>query len=155
MPKIYDMGPTALLPLRRKACWGIFYPKNPTASAGFEPANLSTKGQHATPRPPKLFTSTHRSIKCHIPDDLNFRQQSRMQHICFQLIPPYLIAYRIFFLQSTVIWPSLSTCEIKPFHLLPCGLESTINILNTLGDHYQIFTASTKNQVDVITHFKE
>jgi len=26
----------------------------PTASAGFEPANLGTKGQHATPRPPKL-----------------------------------------------------------------------------------------------------
>ena len=24
------------------------------ASAGFEPANLGTKGQHATPRPPKL-----------------------------------------------------------------------------------------------------
>ena len=52
MPQIYDMGP-ALLPLRRKACWGIFRPKNPTASAGFEPANLGTKGQHATPRPPK------------------------------------------------------------------------------------------------------
>ena len=32
----------------------IFSPqKNPTASAGFEPANLVTKGQHATPRPPK------------------------------------------------------------------------------------------------------
>ena len=27
MPKIYDMGPTALLPLRRKACWGFFRPK--------------------------------------------------------------------------------------------------------------------------------
>ena len=53
MPQIYDMGPTALLPLRRKACWGFFRPKNPTASGGFEPANLGTKGQHATPRPPK------------------------------------------------------------------------------------------------------
>ena len=32
----------------------IFSPwKNPTASAGFEPANLGTKGQHATSRPPK------------------------------------------------------------------------------------------------------
>ena len=31
----------------------IFRPKNPTALAGFEPANLGTKGQHATPRPPK------------------------------------------------------------------------------------------------------
>jgi hypothetical protein len=50
MPQIYDMGPTALLPLRRKAWWGFF---RPSASAGFEPANLGTKGQHATPRPPK------------------------------------------------------------------------------------------------------
>jgi len=32
----------------------IFSPqKTPTATAGFEPANLGTKGQHATPRPPK------------------------------------------------------------------------------------------------------
>ena len=54
MPQIYDMGPTALLPLRRKACWGFFFAlKNPTASVGFEPANLGTKDQHATSRPPK------------------------------------------------------------------------------------------------------
>jgi len=31
----------------------FFAHKNPTASAGFEPANLGTKGQHATSRPPK------------------------------------------------------------------------------------------------------
>ena len=31
----------------------VFRPKNSTVSAGFEPANLGTKGQHATPRPPK------------------------------------------------------------------------------------------------------
>jgi hypothetical protein len=49
----HDMGQTALLPLRRKACWGFFRPKNPKASAGFEPANLGTKGQHTTSRPPK------------------------------------------------------------------------------------------------------
>jgi hypothetical protein len=49
----HDMGQTALLPLRRKACSGFFTPKNPTASARFEPANLGTKGQHATSRPPK------------------------------------------------------------------------------------------------------
>jgi len=24
MPQIYDMGPTALLTLRRKVCWGFF-----------------------------------------------------------------------------------------------------------------------------------
>jgi hypothetical protein len=31
----------------------FFALKNPTASAGFEPADLGSKGQHATPRPPK------------------------------------------------------------------------------------------------------
>ena len=31
----------------------FFALKNPTASAGFEPANLGTRGQHATCRPPK------------------------------------------------------------------------------------------------------
>jgi len=30
--------------------------KNPTAAAGFEPANLGTKSQHATSRPPKPIT---------------------------------------------------------------------------------------------------
>ena len=59
MPQIYDMGPTALPLLRRKACWGFFRPKNSTASAGFEPANLGTKGQHATTRPPKQSIPPH------------------------------------------------------------------------------------------------
>ena len=39
----------------------FFALKNPTASAGFKPANLGTKGQHATSRPPKpslQFTKT-------------------------------------------------------------------------------------------------
>jgi hypothetical protein len=34
----------------------FFARKNPTASAGFEPASLGTKGQHATSRPPKPLT---------------------------------------------------------------------------------------------------
>ena len=36
--------------------------KKPTASAGFEPANLGTKGQHATPRPPKALNSIYELI---------------------------------------------------------------------------------------------
>ena len=32
------------------------------ASSGFEPANLGTKGQHATPRPPKLLFTLYSSI---------------------------------------------------------------------------------------------
>ena len=58
------MGPTALLPLWRKACWGFFRPKNPTASAGCEPTNLGTKGQHASSRPPKpLNYSTYYTLR--------------------------------------------------------------------------------------------
>jgi hypothetical protein len=48
MPQICDMVPAALLPIRRNACWGFSALKNPTASAGFEPANLGI-GQHAYP----------------------------------------------------------------------------------------------------------
>jgi hypothetical protein len=59
MPQIYDMEQMALLPLRRRGgAENFFALKNPTASAGFEPANLGTKGQHATPRPPKPLTRT-------------------------------------------------------------------------------------------------
>jgi len=36
-----------------------FRPKNPTASAGYEPANLGTKGQHATSRPLKPLVSIY------------------------------------------------------------------------------------------------
>ena len=53
MPYIYDMEQTALLALRRKACWEFFRPEKSSSSVGFEPANLGTKGQHATCRPPK------------------------------------------------------------------------------------------------------
>jgi len=54
MPQICNMGLMALLPLRRKACWGFSSPwKILAASAGFEPVNLGTYKQHATPRPPK------------------------------------------------------------------------------------------------------
>jgi hypothetical protein len=42
MPQSCDIGQTALLPLQRKACCGFFRPKNPAASAGFEPAILGS-----------------------------------------------------------------------------------------------------------------
>ena len=48
MPQSWDMGHIILLPLRRKAYWGFSgRPKNPTASAGFEPANSGPSGQYA------------------------------------------------------------------------------------------------------------
>jgi hypothetical protein len=51
MPQIYDVGQTALLPSEGRRAEDFFALKNPTASARFESANLSTKGQHATPKP--------------------------------------------------------------------------------------------------------
>ena len=48
MPQSWDVGHIILLPLRRKAYWGFSgHPKNPTASAGFEPANSGSSGQYA------------------------------------------------------------------------------------------------------------
>ena len=46
MPKIYNMGPTALLPLRRKACWGFFRP-------GLNPRTWVPKASTLTSIPPK------------------------------------------------------------------------------------------------------
>ena len=47
-PQSWDMGHIILLPLRRKVYWGFSGgPKNPTASAGFEPANSGSSGQYA------------------------------------------------------------------------------------------------------------
>ena len=41
----------------KKGVLGFFRPKNPTASAECEPANLGNKGQHATSRSPKPLYS--------------------------------------------------------------------------------------------------
>jgi hypothetical protein len=53
----------------------FFALKNPTASARFEPANLGTKGQHATSRPPKTI-SKNINIKIYktmsLPSSANF-----------------------------------------------------------------------------------
>ena len=46
-------GKRIYFPSERKRAEDFFALKNPTESAGFEPANLGTKGQHATSRPPK------------------------------------------------------------------------------------------------------
>ena len=64
MPQIYDMGLTALFPSKGRSTEDFFALKNPTASARFEPANLGTKGQHATPRPPKHIAITISTNKC-------------------------------------------------------------------------------------------
>ena len=47
-------GTNGFTPLPKEGVLRILFAlKNPTVSAWFEPANLGTKGQHATSRPPK------------------------------------------------------------------------------------------------------
>ena len=50
------------LPSEGRRAEDFFALKNPTASAGFEPANLGTKGQHATSRPPKPLCRIHTTL---------------------------------------------------------------------------------------------
>jgi len=59
--RIYDMGPTALLPLRRKACWGFFSPEK---SDGFGRVWTRELGYHF--RPPK-------PLICRLCWPINFR----------------------------------------------------------------------------------
>jgi hypothetical protein len=57
MPQICDMGQDGFyFPSEGRLAEHFFAPKNTTASAGFEPANLGTKDQHGTSRSPKPFT---------------------------------------------------------------------------------------------------
>ena len=48
VPEIYDTGPTALPPFRRKSYSGFlrFEKKNPSIAAGFEPANIGSSGEY-------------------------------------------------------------------------------------------------------------
>jgi hypothetical protein len=66
MPQICNMRLMALLPFQGKACWGFFRLKNPTDSAGSEPAILGTRGQHAnhqTTEAAVLYRVIHKSLR--------------------------------------------------------------------------------------------
>jgi hypothetical protein len=66
----------------------IFLPEKSTASAGSEPANWGTEGQHATSRPPKLqFKLLHYKIMRMVSFGLqhkiqNYGLQSVKKHYC-------------------------------------------------------------------------
>jgi len=72
MPQIYDMGPTALLPFRRKACWGFFRPeKFWRLRPGLNPRTWVLKGSTLPlDRQSRLFfvalVSQHAKCTCHI-----------------------------------------------------------------------------------------
>jgi hypothetical protein len=56
MPQICDMGQTALLPFRKKACWGIFRPLRP----GANPRSWVPEASMLTTRRPKPLRITLR-----------------------------------------------------------------------------------------------
>ena len=63
----------------------FFRPKNPTASAGFEPANLGTKGQHATSRPPKPLAVRSKAYICgHLPAEIVGSNPAWGIDVCFE-----------------------------------------------------------------------
>ena len=60
MPQICDMGPTALLPLRRKACWGFFSPlKIRRLRPGLNPRTWVPKASTLPLDHRSRFTSTY------------------------------------------------------------------------------------------------
>jgi hypothetical protein len=69
----------------------FFVLKNPTASAGFEPANLSTKGQYATSRPPKsiniyIYISHSGSLN-------KYKSESLLHYILYTLKTVFKLKY--------------------------------------------------------------
>jgi hypothetical protein len=47
MPQSWDMGQILYFPSEGRNAEDFYTRKNPTASAGFDPANLGTRGQYA------------------------------------------------------------------------------------------------------------
>ena len=88
------MGPTVLVPLRRKACWGIFRQENPTASAGFEPANSGTEA----------------AVKNTNPDALNSYIRKWIQKSGFYPHPP-----NPFLRQVWISWCHIATMNKKEY----------------------------------------
>ena len=80
----------------------IFRPKNPTASAGFEPANLGTKGQHATPRPPKplFYIYIYIYIPSKVQPEDGSQKQKHVAESCIfikYLIKNVVLEYNLFY----------------------------------------------------------
>ena len=75
-------GKNGFTSLPKEGVLRIFFAlKNPTASAGFEPANLGTKSQHATSRPPKPLSvttpmSVQNGLHCSVPTIVGFSKRN-------------------------------------------------------------------------------
>ena len=92
--------------------------KNPTASAGFEPANLGTKGQHATTRPPKPLTS---------PDTTKWKITvfARTHKTQLQFSPIHIFNWAT---SVTMISPARATVKVQFFLVFCCQVPYIKNI---------------------------
>ena len=77
----------------------FFALKNPTASVGFQPANLGTKGQHGTSRPPKPLGPPCYVLSSLLPSSFFFSAISRID--LFQLLAVYFANVS----DATLRWP--------------------------------------------------
>ena len=142
--------------------WRLYFPsegrraedfltlKNPTASAGFEPANLGTKGQHTTSRPPKplmppdlqntnvrlrwiipLVLITYTESTKYILDILHWKTLIACWH-CRNIVCCYQIQWLIHFVSSFVI-SSIHTTKHCKRDLVP------LNTLRILYSYLMLF----------------
>jgi hypothetical protein len=146
MPQSCDMGQTALLSLRRKACWGFFRPKNPTASARFEPVNLGTRGQHSNHQTTEaaitelvhcvgyctIIVQDARSIKCEILCTVSAQQTKLFSCLCnhlFSILHHFLCCCMTCYTVDIKINFTAATCVLIFYHdiilWLLCGLYFT------------------------------
>ena len=90
--------------------------KNRTASAGFEPANLGTKGQRSTSRPPKPLSSLKNlSTRNHFSISNTFFLVFALEH---SIIFPTSLVFK----HPTIV--SLSPVHIDPRYFIPSGGET-------------------------------
>jgi hypothetical protein len=82
MPQTCDMRQTALLPLRRKACWGFFRPKNPTASAGFKPRTWVPEASMLTTKPPTPSKIGRTTNRCK--GNTQIKKITQLRNMCHQ-----------------------------------------------------------------------
>ena len=86
----------------------FFALKNPTAWAGFEPANLGTKGQHATSRPPKPLNSRILSVFLNV-CELCFTAHVDYRHVDVCHYQPLFVSTK---LEFTAVFRTRPLCLI-------------------------------------------
>jgi hypothetical protein len=132
VPQICNVGLRALPLIRRKAGWGLFRPKNPTTSAGFAPANLGIRSQHAI----CYTTEASTALPCFSCTNIwptLYRSSEAIRLPCFVTV---ILAHRP--THCTVNVPCLFSPPLQMF-FTRCAVDrwpSTLNIFKFLS-HFQ------------------